>query len=391
MRQFKLDKIKATGTTVGDVNFPKVKWLSAFDGSNGATSTSDSSNSNLSLTIQGSSQISTAQSKFGGSSLHVTNSNPEGVYAAGAGSTINLTGDFTIEYWYRRVQVTLADNMVLGPLYGTNNTTNVSSGGGQPYVGLIIGYYYGSESTSQGLLYSSSNGSSWNVAQNVNLGTGSLGTVGQWVHMALTRSGTTWNYYVDGTRTNTATLGSDTLSHNSGYILLGKSWVNVSNAEGYYDDFRITQGLARYTGASFTVPTTAHLTSAGDVNKQIVVNSDADGVAIGTGGISQARIAKAWVNLDSTQAAASMIRESYNVSSMTDTATGRYTINFSTALSNANFCFAGSAGNNTGTTTNGRDITNDGTRTTSALPIRVTRDNDVAVEDSYVGVIVFGN
>ena len=133
------------------------------------------------------------------------------------------------------------------------------------------------------------------------------------------------------------------------------------------------------------------MTSAGDVNKHIVVNSDADGVAIGTGGINQARIAKAWVNLDSTQAAASMIRESYNVSSMTDTATGRYTINFSTALSNANFCFAGSAGNNASTTTNGRDVTNDGTRTTSALPIRVTRDNDVAVEDSYVGVIVFGN
>ena len=107
-------------------------------------------------------------------------------------------------------------------------------------------------------------------------------------------------------------------------------------------------------------------------------------MAIGTGGINQARIAKAWINLDSTQAAASMIRESYNVSSMTDTATGRYTINFSTALSNANYCFAGSAGNNTGTTTNGRDVSQDGTRTTSALPIRVTRDNDVAVEDSYV-------
>ena len=156
------------------------------------------------------------------------------------------------------------------------------------------------------------------------------------------------------------------------------------------DDFRVTKGLARYT-SNFTAPTTAHLTSAGDSLKNIIVNEDADGIIIGTGGISTARIAQAWINLDSTQAAASMIRESYNVSSMTDTATGRYTINFSTALSNANYCFAGSAGNNASTTTNGRDITNDGTRTTSALPIRVTRDNDVAVEDSYVGVIVFGN
>ena len=390
MRQFKLDKIKATGTTVGDVNFPKVKWLSAFDGSNGATSTSDSSNSNLSLTIQGSSQISTAQSKFGGSSLHVTNSNPEGVYAAGAGSTINLTGDFTIEYWYRRVQVTLADNMVLGPLYGTNNTTNVSSGGGQPYVGLIIGYYYGSESTSQGLLYSSSNGSSWNVAQNVNLGTGSLGTVGQWVHMALTRSGTTWNYYVDGTRTYTGTLGSDTLSHNSGYILLGKSWVNVSNAEGYYDDFRITQGLARYTGASFTVPTTAHLTSAGDVNKQIVVNSDADGVAIGTGGISQARIAKAWVRFDQT--GSQSIDSSYNISSVTDTNTGISALNFSTAMTDANYSVVA-----TGGSTNARYYASTWAIGTSSFQVRnFSVYNGSSLGEHYLdraecSAIVFGN
>ena len=383
----RLDQFKITGSTVGDLHFPKVKWLSAFEGSNGATSTSDSSNSNLSLTLQSSTVISTAQSKFGGSSLYVPNSATQGVYADGAGSTIQLTGDFTIEWWVYRVQVTLADNMILGPIYGMQGGTNISG------YGMVFPYYYGPVSTSEAQIYASSNGSSWNVASGVTLGTGSLGTVGQWVHMAMVRSGTTWSYYVDGTRTYTGTLGSATIATSSGtYIHLGRAWGNGgTSAEAYYDDFRITQALARYSGTSFTPPTTAHLTSAGDANKHIVVNSDADGVAIGTGGINQARVAKAWINLDSTQAAASMIRESYNVSSMTDTATGRYTINFSTALSSANFCFAGSGGNNTGTTTNGRDVSQDGTRTTSALPIRVTRDNDVAVEDSYVGVIVFGN
>jgi hypothetical protein len=67
----------------------------------------------------------------------------------------------------------------------------------------------------------------------------------------------------------------------------------AASAEAYYDDFRVTQGLARYSGASFTPPSTAHLTSAGDANKQIIVNSSADGVDVGTGGINQARIAKA--------------------------------------------------------------------------------------------------
>jgi len=384
MKKLPIDYLGAFGSTVGDVHFPKVKWLSPFDGSNGATTTTDSSNSNSSLTLQGSTIISTAQSKFGGSSMYVPNSTEQGVYANVAGTTVNLTGDFTLEWWIYRVQVSYANNMAQ-LVYGMPLSSSLSG------YAMLVGYYGSSVSTTQSLMYVSSNGSSWNMASAVQLGTGSLGTVGQWVHMAVVRSGSDWSYYVDGTRTYTASLGSAAIATPGSYMYLGRAWSNSNAIEAYYDDFRVTQGLARYTGASFTVPTTAHLTSAGDVNKHIVINSDADGVAIGTGGISQARIAKAWVNLDSTQAAASMIRESYNVSSMTDTATGRYTINFSTALSNANFCFAGSAGNNAGTTTNGRDITNDGTRTISALPIRVTRDNDVAVEDSYVGVIVFGN
>ena len=168
------------------------------------------------------------------------------------------------------------------------------------------------------------------------LGNGSLGTVGQWVHLALVRSGSDWSFYVDGSRTYNGSLGSDTISAPGTNILLGKSWDSTNQMEGYWDDFRLTQGLARYTGASFTVPTTAHLTSAGDVNKHIVVNSDADGVAIGTGGISQARIAKAWVNFNGTGTVA--IRSSYNVSSITDNGTGDYSVVFSTAMSDANYC-----------------------------------------------------
>ena len=384
LQKLRLGQLKPAdgATTVGDLNFPKVKWLSAFDGSNGATTTTDSSNSSLSLTIQGSSEISTAQSKFGGSSLHVTNSNPEGVYAAGAGSTINLTGDFTFEWWFYRIQVSVSNNQASGPIYGQSSTTTCDS------KGLLVGYVSTSTSTTSGLLYGSSNGSSWNVASAVVLGNGSLGTVGQWVHLALVRSGSDWSFYVDGSRTYNGSLGSSTISAPGANILLGKSWDNASQMEGYWDDFRLTQGLARYTGASFTVPTTAHLTSAGDVNKHIVVNSDADGVAIGTGGISQARVAKAWVNF--TGSGTPSINASYNVSSITDTDTGRYTVNFSTALADANYCFAGSAGNN-GATTNGRDVSLDGTRTTSGVAIRVSYNDSSTQDDAYIGVMVFGN
>ena len=340
MRQPKLNRIKATGTTVGDVHFPKVKWLSPFDGSNGATTTTDSSDSNSSLTLQGSTVISTAQSKFGGSSMYVPNSAQQGVYANVAGTTVNLTGDFTLEWWVYRVQVSYANNMAQ-LIYGVPLSSTIEGAGSY---GLLVGYYGSSVSTTQSLLYASSNGSSWNVASAVQLGTGSLGTVGQWVHMALVRSGTTWSYYVDGTRTYTGTLGSDTLSTPGSYMYLGRAWSNVSSMEAYYDDFRVTQGLARYTGASFTPPTTAHLTSAGDVNKHIVVNSDADGVAIGTGGINQARIAKAWADIDGTQTAANQIESSYNISSMTDHGSSQFSFNFATAMADADYSVVGGVG-----------------------------------------------
>jgi len=349
LQKLRLGQLKPAdgSTTVGDLHFPKVKWLSAFDGSNGATSTSDSSNSGLSLTLQSSTVISTAQSKFGGSSLYVPNSATQGVYANGAGSTIQLTGDFTIEWWVYRVQVTLADNMILGPIYGMQGGTNISG------YGMVFPYYYSGVSTSEAQIYASSNGSNWNIANGTTLGTGSLGTVGQWVHMAMVRSGTTWSYYVDGTRTYTGTLGSATIATSSGtYIHLGRAWGNGgTSAEAYYDDFRITQALARYSGTSFTPPTTAHLTSAGDANKHIIVNSDVDGVTIGTGGINQARIAKAWADIDGSQTAANQIESSYNISSMTDHGSAQFSFNFSTAMTDADYSIVGTVGLDGGSAT----------------------------------------
>jgi hypothetical protein len=52
--------------------------------------------------------------------------------------------------------------------------------------------------------------------------------------------------------------------------------------------------------------------------------------------------ALAWVNFNGTGTVA--IRSSYNVSSITDNGTGDYTVNFATALSDANYSITGSAG-----------------------------------------------
>jgi hypothetical protein len=55
--------------------------------------------------------------------------------------------------------------------------------------------------------------------------------------------------------------------------------------------------------------------------------------------------AKAWVNFNGTGTVA--IRASYNVSSITDNGTGNYTVNFTTALPDANYAANVSIGNGT--------------------------------------------
>ena len=52
----------------------------------------------------------------------------------------------------------------------------------------------------------------------------------------------------------------------------------------------------------------------------------------------------AWVNFNGTLAAGDMIRGSGNVSSITDNGTGNYTINFATAMTNADYSLVGGGG-----------------------------------------------
>jgi hypothetical protein len=54
-------------------------------------------------------------------------------------------------------------------------------------------------------------------------------------------------------------------------------------------------------------------------------------------------IAKAWVNFNGTGTVA--IRDSFNVSSITDNGTGDYTINFTTAMPNTNYAVTGTSVN----------------------------------------------
>ena len=63
------------------------------------------------------------------------------------------------------------------------------------------------------------------------------------------------------------------------------------------------------------------------------------------------RLCTAWVNFNGTGTVA--IRDSYNVSSITDNGTGHYTINFATPMANANYCITDGVGPNNGSTPEG--------------------------------------
>jgi hypothetical protein len=67
------------------------------------------------------------------------------------------------------------------------------------------------------------------------------------------------------------------------------------------------------------------------------------------GTTEQGQLCKAWVNFNGTSTVA--IRASYNVSSITDNGTGNYTVNFTTAMVDANYSICGTVGRGAGFTT----------------------------------------
>jgi hypothetical protein len=325
MKKLPIDYLGAFGSTVGDVYFPQTTLLLPFDGSNGATTTSDLSNTNASVTFSSGDEIRTAQSKFGNSSLYVADN-----VTISSSDGFNMgTGEFTIEGWW--YFTSFSNSFGLYDQWSGSSSGNSQIWHSPAAAGKIKWYYSG------GSIFTS----------NTTMSTG------QWYHVAFVRESGTLKMYFNGT------VDSSTQSFSGQYgktdtVYLGDQHAGGGGAPQYYvDDLRVTKGLARYTG-NFTPPTTAHLTSAGDVNKQIIVNSAADGVAIGTGGINQTRIAKAWVNFNGTSTVA--IRESYNISSLVDRGTGLYSLNLSTNLSSVECAGAGSGTDqDTGTGTSQRN------------------------------------
>jgi len=122
--------------------------------------------------------------------------------------------------------------------------------------------------------------------------------------------------------------------------------------------------------------TIQHLTSGFN---NIVTHTD------GAGTVNAAH-ARAWVNFNGTGVVA--IRAQFNVSSITDNGTGDYTVNFSNAMSDANYAAVVSGGNDTGNTLAGSSCSN--THATNSFKLSIAQPNlPAAVDRALICVSVF--
>jgi hypothetical protein len=218
-----------------DPYFASVVLLLHLDGTNGATSTTDSSAYNKSITFGGNAQLNTTLPKFGDAS----------VLLDGSGDYLEVTdssewdfgtGDFTIEGWVKFAAASDASTFVStynsgnGFTFRFNDTTH------------SLEFLWG------GTIIASTTAWTW------------VPTNGLWQHFAVCRSGTSLRMFIDGvqygtTATDSTNMTDSTVALQIGCLPYGLP-TRVHFLNGRLDDIRITKGVARYT-AAFTPPTAA--------------------------------------------------------------------------------------------------------------------------------------
>ena len=215
----------------------------------------DKAQSGNNFTIVGNTTASTAESKYAGSSI----------YFDGGGDYIKLDGTFseffdnawTIEFWVNLNSLSTSNAISIGDGSGVDGMYLLHGGNG---------FYLGS------------NGS-WNISAY----TSSTITVGQWHHCAVTWDGSYYRTFIDGALENTAT-SSAKLGPGPYNIGIGATYTGNQPTDGYIEDLRLTQGVARYTEA-FTPPTESLATysttggttdTGGTTNTQHALYSSAD-------------------------------------------------------------------------------------------------------------------
>jgi hypothetical protein len=196
------------------------------------------------LETVGDAKISTAQSKFGSSSMYFDGTG-DYCFLPKTSSFLFSSGDFTIELW-TYISDTTTRKYILGP--GTDNASHYKG------FGLEI---YGQ----QLCMWASSTGYSWNMLDcdpTSNRGS-TLMAANTWYNITVTRSNGTFRSFINGVVEKTFAVAGTIYSDSTIPYNIGRSGYASGNYfyfNGYMDDLRVTLGYARYT-ANFTPPSAA--------------------------------------------------------------------------------------------------------------------------------------
>jgi hypothetical protein len=141
------------------------------------------------------------------------------------------TGDFTIELWAYAT--------------GTSGTALMSSG---DYYGSGSGNWLLRRSSSTNLAFATYNGTSTEEYEELAAAT----SLNKWHHIAVTRSGTLVQVFVDGSPGETMTVSKSLVDGGNNGIFIGYGKLN-GYWPGYIQDVCIYKGIAKYT-SSFSPP-----------------------------------------------------------------------------------------------------------------------------------------
>ena len=204
------------------------KLLVHSDTTNGSTTLVDSSPSNHTIISYGDPAHSTTQAKFGKTSIYQDSSDDSFGVATHADFDLGAQ-DWTLDFWWYPDSLQ-AEYYFLHTL-GTHS---------------MLCLYYPSNG---GFKILHSNPTSWQIGV---IGGEGLISAGRWYHIAFVHASGANSVYVNGeviagpsTDTADVTGANASVNANSGYV--------KGNFEGYVEEYRISVGIARWTGA-FTPP-----------------------------------------------------------------------------------------------------------------------------------------
>jgi hypothetical protein len=214
-----------------------------FDGANGSTTFTDSGENGLTVTVHGAAQISTTQSKFGGSSLLLDNSENDWVSLDGSNNFAFGTEDFTIEAW------------IYVPNNGDAPRWVVSSYDEAGSASPFAKWAFGLNPTTLWFLAESTTPFTWSLIMQCPTPV----PRDAWVHVAVARSAGQIRVFLNGVIDYEANSGINLIVGDT--VAVGTLFENGSSRhnsfDGYIDELRIVKGAALYT-ADFTPPAFPH-------------------------------------------------------------------------------------------------------------------------------------